>query len=177
MADSVKFGGGVTVSSADVLMPSEVAVMVEVPAAIPVANPVALMVAIAVLLLANARELPAMELPYWSLGVAVNCWVTPTCTDADCGLSVIEERAGDAVLVAAVGLPPQLADKSKRTIRAKDARDISFRFFFMIAKPSAPTLRKEQCNRRARFRIALRLKLRRTAESNLRLGIPSRETT
>ena len=47
--------------------------MVEVPVAIPVANPVALMVAIAGLLLANVRGPPAMELPYWSLGVAVNC--------------------------------------------------------------------------------------------------------
>lgn len=71
--DSVKFGGEVTVSSADVLMPSDATVMVEVPAAIPVANPVALIVAIAVLLLANVSEPPAMELPYWSLGVPVNC--------------------------------------------------------------------------------------------------------
>jgi hypothetical protein len=72
-ADSVKLGGGVTVRSADVLITPEVTVMVEVPTAIPVADPVALIVAIAVSLLANVRGPPAMELPYWSLGVAVNC--------------------------------------------------------------------------------------------------------
>ena len=63
-ADNVKFGSAVTVSCADVLMPSDVTVMVEVPAAIPVAKPVVLMVAIAGLLLANVSEPPAMELPY-----------------------------------------------------------------------------------------------------------------
>jgi hypothetical protein len=135
--DSVKFGGEVTVSSADVLMPSEATVMVEVPTAIPVANPVALIVAIAVLLLANVRGPPAMELPYWSLGAAVNCWVTPTCTDAACGVSVIEEKEGGAGVVegfveAGVGLPPQLTNERK--IRAIDARDISFHFSSMIAK-------------------------------------------
>lgn len=72
-ADKVKFGGEVTVSSADVLIPSEVTVMVEVPTAIPLADPVALIVAIAVSLLVNVRGPPARELPYWSLGVAVNC--------------------------------------------------------------------------------------------------------
>ena len=69
----MKFGGEVTVSSADVLIPSEATVMVEVPTAIPVAHPVVLIVAIAVLLLANVRGPPVMELPYWSLGAAVNC--------------------------------------------------------------------------------------------------------
>jgi hypothetical protein len=135
--DSVKFGGGVTVSTADVLIPSEATVMVEVPTAIPVANPVALMVAISVLLLANVKGTLAMELPYWSLGVAVNCCVTPTCTDAACGVSVIEDKEGGAGVVAGfveagVGLPPQ--PTSKRKIRAIDARDISFNFFSRIAK-------------------------------------------
>ncbi len=135
--ERVKFGGGVTVSSADVLTPSDATVMVEVPAAIPVANPDALTVAIAVLLLANVREPPAMELPYWSLGAAVNCSVDPTCTDAVCGVSVIEVSEGGASFVeAGVGLPPQLT--SKREITAIDARDISFRFFSMIAKLVAP---------------------------------------
>jgi len=134
--DRVKFGGGVTVSSAEVLMPSEVTVMVEVPAAIPVANPVALTVAIAALLLANVRGPLAIELPYWSLGVAVNCWVNPTCSDAAFGVSVIEDKDGGAGFVeAGVGLPPQLTNK--REIREIDARNISFRFFSMIAKPVA----------------------------------------
>ena len=132
MTDSVKFGGGVTVSSADVLTPPDATVMVEVPAAIPEANPVALIVAIAVSLLANVRGPPAMELPYWSLGVAVNCWVTPACTEAVCGVSVIEEREGGTGFVeAGVGLPPQLTHKRK--IRAIGARDVSFHFFSMIA--------------------------------------------
>jgi hypothetical protein len=135
VTDSVKFGGEVTVSSADVLMPPEATVMVEVPAAIPVANPVALMVAIAVSLLANVRGPTAMELPYWSFGAAVNCWATPTCTDAACGVSVIDESEGGAGFEAGVGLPPQLTDKRriKIKIRAMDARDIGFHFFFMIA--------------------------------------------
>ena len=137
--DSVKFGGEVTVSSADVLMPPDATVMVEVPTAIPVANPVALMVAIAVLLLANVRGTSVIALPYWSLGAAVNCWVTPTCTDAACGVSVIEDKEGGAGVVggfveAGVGLPPQLTNKSKRMTRAIDARDISFNFFSRIAK-------------------------------------------
>jgi hypothetical protein len=131
--ESVKFGGEVTVSSADVLIPSDAAVMVEVPTAIPVANPSALIVAIAVLLLANVRGPPARGLPYWSLGEAVNCWVTPTCTDAACGVSVIEEKEGGAGFVeAGVGLPPQ--PTNKRKIRAIGARDVSFHFFSMIAK-------------------------------------------
>ena len=129
----MKFGGEVTVSSADVLMPSEATVIVEVPTAIPVAKPVALIVAIAGLLLANVRGALATELPYWSLGVALNCWGTPTCTDAVCGVSVIEESEGGAGLVeAGVGLPPQLTHKRK--IKATGARDISFHFFSMIAK-------------------------------------------
>lgn len=131
--DSVKLGGAVTVSSADVLTPLEVTLMVEVPAAIPVAKPVALMVAIAVLLLANVRAPPAMESPYWSFGAAVNCCVLPTCNDAACGVSVIEDKEGCEFFVeAAVGLPPQLTNKRERT--AIDARDISFLFFFKIAK-------------------------------------------
>ena len=139
VTDSVKFGGEVTVSSADVLTPSDVAVMVEVPTAIPVANPVALMVAIARLLLANVRGTPVIEPPYWSLGAAVNCWVTPTCTDAACGVSVIEDKEGGAGVVAGlveagVGLPPQPTSKSKMKIRAIDARDIRFDFFSRIAK-------------------------------------------
>jgi hypothetical protein len=128
----VKFGGEVTVSSADVLIPSEATVILDVPTAIPVANPVALTVAIAVLLLANVRGTPAIELPYWSLGAAVNCWVTPTCIDAACGVSGIEEREGGAAVVggfveAGVGLPPQLTNK--RRIRAIDTRDFSFIVF------------------------------------------------
>lgn len=133
----MKFGGEVTVSCADVLIPSEATVMVEVPTAIPVANPVALIVAIAELLLAKVRGPPAMKLPYWSLGAAVNCWVTPTRTDAAFGVSVIEEREGGAGVVegfveAGVGLPPQFT--SKRKTRATDARDMSFRFFSMTTK-------------------------------------------
>ncbi len=152
-ADSVKFGGEVTVSSAEVLTPPEATVMVEVPTAIPVANPVALIVAIAVLLLANVREPPAMELPYWSLGAAVNCSVAPACTDAVWGVRVIDDKEGGAGFAeAGAGLPPQLTDK--RRIRAIDRRDISSHFFPMMA-----TLLREKCNRRASFRIALRLKL------------------
>jgi len=132
MADSVKFGGAVTVSSADALMPSEATVMVEVPTAIPVANPVALMVAIAVLLLANVSEPPAMELPYWSLGSAVNCWVSPACSDATCGVSVIEDKEGGAGFVeAGVGLPPQ--PTNKRKTKAMEARTVGFHLLSFIA--------------------------------------------
>ena len=132
VTDSVKFGGEVTVSSADVLIPPEATVMVEVPVAIPVANPVALMVAIAMLLLANVRGLLAMELPYWSLASAVNCWVAPAGTDAACGVSTIEEREAGAGAIggfveAGVGLPPQ--PTNKRKIRATGARDSSFIVF------------------------------------------------
>lgn len=133
MLDRVKFGGGVTVSSADVLMPFELTVMLEVPAAIPVANPVALMEAIAALLLANVKELAAIALPYWSFGVAENCSVSPTCTDAVCGVRVIEDKEGGASFVeAGVGLPPQLTHKRK--IGAIDARNIGFHFFSMIVR-------------------------------------------
>lgn len=59
----MKFGGAVTVSSADVLTPPDATVMMEVPAALPVAKPLAVMVAIAVLPLTNVRVPPAMELP------------------------------------------------------------------------------------------------------------------
>jgi hypothetical protein len=63
--------------------------------------------------------------------MAVNCLVNPTCTDAACGVSVIEDKEGSAVFVeAAVGLPPQLTDK--RTIRRR-ATDASF-LLSMISK-------------------------------------------
>jgi hypothetical protein len=131
-AESVKFGGEVTVSCAEALMPSEDTVMVEVPAAIPVAKPVALMAAIAELLLANLSEAPAKELPYWSLDSAVNCWVSPTSTDAVCGVRVIEDKEGGASLVeTGVGLPPQ--PTNKRRTKAMDARDDRFHLFSLFA--------------------------------------------
>ena len=63
--------------------------------------------------------------------------MTPACTDAVCGVNVIEERKGNAGLVeAGVGLPPQLTHK-RRTMEI-DARNISFRFFSVIIKLVAP---------------------------------------
>ena len=60
----MKFGGVVTVSKAELLMPSAVAVIVAEPAETPVARPLASIVAIAVSLLENVRGPLVMEFPY-----------------------------------------------------------------------------------------------------------------
>jgi len=79
------------------------------------------------------------------------------------------------LVAAGVGLPPQLTNKRETT--TIDARAIRFRFFFVIAKLVALRLRKGECNRRASFRIGLRVKLPRRFDGRLSLGIPSRETS
>src|SRR4029079_14647136 len=52
-----------------------------------------------------------MTLPNWSRPVALNCWVPPTWTEADAGLTLIVVRTGVAAVTVtlAVLLTPPLA--------------------------------------------------------------------
>src|SRR5206468_1117605 len=81
-------GATVTVTSEVPLCPSQVAVIVAVPATLPVTRPLALTVAIVVLPLDQVTTRPASGLPFASLGVAVSCTVCPATTLAGDGLTV-----------------------------------------------------------------------------------------
>ena len=95
--------GALTVIWAGPLCPSEVAVMVAVPAPTAVANPVPLTVVTAVLLLDQVTTRPVSTVLLGSRSVAVNCAVSPTFTVAEAGLTAtVDTGAGAAAVVAAV---------------------------------------------------------------------------
>src|SRR5438094_921479 len=90
--------GVVTVTPDVPLLPSDVAVMVAVPAATPVTSPLPFTRATAVLLLDQVTTRPLSGFPLASFGVAVSCTVEPCCTVAGDGLTVTE-ATGTAVTV------------------------------------------------------------------------------
>src|SRR2546425_419405 len=79
-----------TVTLADPLLPSLVAVIVTAPAATPITRPLADTVAIAVFELVHVTARPASTFPAASLGVALSCVVAPTNTVAVAGLTVTD---------------------------------------------------------------------------------------
>src|SRR5438093_163346 len=91
-------GATVTVTSEVPLCPSQVAVIVAVPATLPVTRPLALTVATVVLPLDQVTTRPDNGLPFASFGVAVSCTVCPASTLAGDGLTVTE-ATGTAVTV------------------------------------------------------------------------------
>src|SRR5206468_1171691 len=98
----------VTVIAAVPFLPSLVAVIVAEPAATPVTRPVVLTLAIAVLLLAHVTTRPLKILPAASFVTAASCWVPPTLTLADAGLTVTEATGTSVTVIAAVPLLPSL---------------------------------------------------------------------
>src|SRR5712692_4274995 len=82
--------GGTTLTEAEPLWPSLVAVIIAAPTATPVTTPLPFTVATAVLLVAHVTTRPLNGLPVASFGVAVSCTVCPTGTLADAGLTATE---------------------------------------------------------------------------------------
>src|SRR5207245_931391 len=88
---TVATGMGVTVTAAEPLLPSLVAVTVTgPPAPLPVTRPVASTVAIVAALVAQVTVRPVRGLPAASCGVAVSWTVSPGCVVADAGVTPTE---------------------------------------------------------------------------------------
>ena len=101
-------GTWTTVTVADPLFPSLVAVIVTVPATLPVTRPLPFTVATAVLLDAHDTVRPDRALPVASRGVAVSCTVCPSLTEAVAGVTSTVATGTLAAVMAAVPLWPSL---------------------------------------------------------------------
>src|SRR5712691_7344326 len=101
-------GTGVTVTLDVPLCPSLVAVIVAEPAATPVTSPLPFTVAMAVLLLDQVTTRPVRGFPFASLGVAVSCTVSPTCTLAGDGVTVTLATGTGVTVTLDVPLCPSL---------------------------------------------------------------------
>src|SRR5207249_9841862 len=103
-------GAGVTVTSEVPVLPSQVAVMVAVPAAAPLTSPLPFTVAAAVLPLDQVTIRPKSGMPPASFGVAVSCVVLPSGTLAEAGLTVTEATGTlDTVISEVLVVPSQVA--------------------------------------------------------------------
>src|SRR5436190_1469948 len=89
------------------LLPSLVAVMVTLPADWPVTRP-PVTLATDVLPLDQTTTRPVSRPPAESLTTAKTCWVPPTRTLADAGLTVTEATGTVVTVIAAVPLLPSL---------------------------------------------------------------------
>src|SRR6266513_1581451 len=105
---TVSTGKFVTVMVALVLFPSLAAVTVVAPAVTPVTRPLLLTVATDVLPLDQTTTRPVSRPPAESLTTAKTCWVPPTRTLADAGLTVTEATGTVVTVIAAVPLLPSL---------------------------------------------------------------------
>src|ERR1041384_3775229 len=105
---TVATGTGVTVVAAVPLLPALVAVIVAEPTATAVTRPLLFTVAIAVLLLDQVTTRPVSVLPAASFVTADSCWVVPTLTLADAGLTVTDATGTSVTVMAAVPLLPSL---------------------------------------------------------------------
>src|SRR2546425_4774872 len=101
-----------TVTVADPICASPVAVIVAEPVARPVTSPVADTDAMAGAPVAQVTTLPGIGFPAASLGVAVNCTLSPTTTVAAAGTTVTEATGPDPT-TGAVGRPPHPTSRSR----------------------------------------------------------------
>src|SRR5256885_15610484 len=92
-------------SAAVALLPSLVAVMFALPADLPNTSPPPLTLATAVLLLDQITTRPVRVVPAESLARAESCWVAPTRTVADAGLTV---TVATGTLITAIPALPLL---------------------------------------------------------------------
>src|SRR5207248_5361976 len=99
-------GTAVTVRVDVPLLPSDVAVIVAVPAATPVTSPLPFTLATAVLLLDHVTTRPLSGFPLASFGVAVSCTVAPCCTLAGDGLTVTAATGSAVTVMLEVPLLP-----------------------------------------------------------------------
>jgi hypothetical protein len=98
VTDATGTGAAATVTDAEPLCPSLVAVIVAEPTAAPVTRPVPFTVATVALLLAHVTVRPPSAVPFASRGVAVNCTVCPTWIPGDPGVT-LTDATGAATLV------------------------------------------------------------------------------
>src|SRR5690349_5672669 len=101
--------GAVTVTAAEPLWPSLVAVIVTGPPALtPVTSPLALTLAVVLSLDCHVITRPDNGLPFASLSVAVSCCVWPAWILAEVGLTVTDATGGPVTVMLAVPLFPSL---------------------------------------------------------------------
>src|SRR6266849_1749698 len=98
----------VTVTAADPLCPSLVAVIVALPTPCAVTNPVLFTVATAVLFVVQVIRRPVSGLPLASRGVAVNCPVCPTVRLRVAGVTLTDATGTSVTVMVAVPLLPSL---------------------------------------------------------------------
>jgi hypothetical protein len=111
--------GNTVSATAELVTPSELAVMLVVPGPTPLAKPLASMVATFGELLDQARTPPLNTMLLASLTVAVNAWFWPTVIALVDGETVMVEICVVVVVVEELLPPPQLvAMKSASTIAA-----------------------------------------------------------
>src|SRR6266566_1412673 len=91
------------------LFPSLVAVIFAEPVATPVTSPLPFTVATPGASVDHVIALPESGLPLASSGVAVSCWVVPTNTEADAGLTLTDATGTGFTMIAALALLPSLA--------------------------------------------------------------------
>ncbi len=102
--------GTVTVTAAEPLWPSLVAVIVAVPASTPVTTPLPFTVAVPASSLAHVTTRPSSTFPLASRTVAVSCSVCPAITFADAGLTLTDATAAgvSVTVIPAVPFLPSL---------------------------------------------------------------------
>src|SRR6266487_3560759 len=108
LTDTDATGTNVTVIAAVPFWPSQLAMIVAVPAAPPVTSPFPLTEATAALLVAHVTIRPLNGLPFASFGVAVSCTVCPTATLAAAGLTRIDVTGASVTVTVAVSAGPPL---------------------------------------------------------------------
>src|SRR5439155_7565569 len=101
--------GAVTVTLAEPLLPSLVAVITAGPALTPLTSPVPSTAATTALSLVQSTVRPLNTLPFASRRVAVSCTVCPTATLAVAGVTVTDATGATTVTVAAPLLPSLVA--------------------------------------------------------------------
>jgi hypothetical protein len=105
---------------ADAFMDPELAVIMLAPTVTPVAMPFAPTNATLVLEDVQCTEVVRLlELPSLNLPVAVNCWLDPTPTDIDAGVTASEVSVAEFPAEPELDLPPQAIRVTNKSITIK----------------------------------------------------------
>ena len=120
-----------TVTVAEPLLPSLVAMIVAVPAAPPLTSPLPLTVATDVFELAQVTARPPSALPLASRGVAVSCTVWPTCREGDVGATL---TAATGTLVTVIDAAPLLPSALAVMVAAPAATPLTRPLLLTVAK-------------------------------------------
>jgi len=135
LTDATGTGAGVTVTVADPLCPSFVAVTVAVPALAPVTTPDALTVAAVALSLAQVTTRPVSGFPAASRGVAVSGPVCPSVRSRLAGVTLTDATGASAAAVTVTVAYPICPSLLAVTVAtpARTARTRPFQFTVAIA--------------------------------------------